>query len=128
MTWTDQRHHPQLIEPICQASLQRYRWAQDERSGVLLFSNPAHEEQRLNLTVRASYDDGETWPQDLVLHRGPSAYSDLAALANGAIACLYERGEETPYETITFARFSLEDLQHGSPSTPTEETAGDDDT
>lgn len=128
MTWTEQRHDPTLIEPICQASLQRARWASDELPGVLLFSNPAHESERLNLTVRASLDDGATWPHSLVLHPGPSAYSDLAVLAHGGAACLYERGDENPYETITLAHFSLEDLQHGSVPTSTEEAADDDDT
>jgi len=56
------------------------------------------------MTVRFSYDDGATWPVSQLLHAGPSAYSDLAALPDGRIACLYERGSAAaghPYETIT---------------------------
>ena len=44
------------------------------------------------MTVRASFDEGETWPASRVLHDGPSAYSDLAVLANRRAACLYEAG------------------------------------
>lgn len=64
----------------------------------------------MNLTVRASFDDGKTWPRKLVLHSGPSAYSDLAVLADGTAACLYERGDHAPYEQIAFVRFDLRDL------------------
>ncbi|HEV3258682.1 MAG TPA: hypothetical protein VG013_17535, partial [Gemmataceae bacterium] len=47
------------------------------------------------------------WPYARVLHAGPSAYSCLAVLPNGTVACLYERGDRHANETITFARFSL---------------------
>jgi len=45
-----------------------------------------------------------------VLHAGPSAYSDLAVLPNGEIACFYEAGETNPYESIVFVRFPLSSL------------------
>ena len=57
------------------------------------------------MTVRLSPDDGKTWPAALVLHPGPAAYSCLAVLPDGTVACLYERGDRRPYETITLARF-----------------------
>ena len=56
MTWTDQRHVPELVEPICQASLRSHS------PGVLLFSNPASAEGRKQMMLRASFDDGATWP------------------------------------------------------------------
>jgi sialidase-1 len=92
LTWRDQRLDPTLIEPICQASIQRYRWADGTKPGVILFSNPASQKGRRNVTVRASFDDAQTWPVSRVLHAGPGAYSDLAVLANGQIACLFEAG------------------------------------
>ncbi|MBI5691696.1 MAG: exo-alpha-sialidase, partial [Verrucomicrobia bacterium] len=104
-TWGEQRHVPELIEPICQASLRRFSWPADGRSGLLLFSNPAST-KRENLTVRRSYDEGETWRDPLVLHPGPAAYSCLVALSAEDAGCLYERGEKRPYERITFARFT----------------------
>jgi len=39
---------------------------------------------------------------------GPAAYSNLAALPGGTIGLLYEAGCVHPYETISFARFSVE--------------------
>ncbi len=103
MTWRDQRHDEELIEPICQAALVRYPGKGDR----LVFSNPASRESRCNLTVRLSDPAGGSWPHGKVLHPGPAAYSSLAVLSNETIACLYERGEDHSYETITLARFDL---------------------
>ena len=94
-----------LIEPVCQASILRLA----KGPGEILFSNPAST-KRERMTVKLSQDDGKTWPHALVLHAGPAAYSSLAVLPSGEIACLYERGERTAYETITLARFSREAL------------------
>jgi len=103
-TWRDQRVDPTRIEPICQASLRRLRWASDDRTGVLLFSNPASTKARVALTIRASEDDGATWPWSRVLHEGGSAYSCLVSLQDGTIGCLYEADD---YARIAFARFDL---------------------
>ena len=102
-----------LIEPVCQASLEALP------SGQLLFANPAST-RRECLTVRLSPDGGQSWPIARTLHRGPAAYSDLAALADGTVCCLYERGEGHPYETLTLARFNLAWLTAGSEETQTQ--------
>ena len=65
------------------------------------------------MTVRLSYDEGKTWPIARLIHAGPSAYSCLAALPNGEIGLLYEKGLDSPYESLSFARFSLEWLTDG---------------
>lgn len=100
-TWSPPQDAPALVEPVCQASLLRH-----EPARLLLFSNPAAK-TRVNLTVRASADDGRTWRDVAVLHPGPSAYSSLVALSDTEAGCLYERGDARPYEKITFARFSV---------------------
>lgn len=112
MTWSESQDDPQLTGPVCQASLLRYSWPDTGGRSRLLFSNPAATE-RIRMTVRLSYDEGESWPVSRLLHRGPSAYSSLAVLPHGTIACLYERGDESAYETITLARFSLDWLTRG---------------
>ncbi len=109
-TWTQQAHDPTLIEPTCQASIRRAGKFRGKHKRDLLFSNPAHETKRLNMTVRLSRDNGQTWPQSLVLFKSHSAYSDLAMLKNGQVACLYEHGDQNPYQTITFATMELEDI------------------
>ena len=105
-TWGDVYADPALIEPICQASIRRYSWPEGGGDRIL-FSNPAHAAQRCNMTVRLSEDGGRSWPYARCLHPGPSAYSCLAVLPDGEVACLYEAGQEHPYESIVFARFPL---------------------
>ena len=104
MTWGNQRHVPELIEPVCQASIRRISWPTTDRAGTILFSNPAGT-KRERLTIRASYDDGQTWPVSRVLDARPSAYSCLAALPDGSVGILYESGEKNPYQSVVFARF-----------------------
>ena len=91
-----------LVEPVCQASLLRWPFPVEGKKSVLLFANPVSK-QRERMTVRVSFDDGRTWPRQLTLHEGPSAYSCLAALDRDTLGCLYERGQEHPYEAIYLA-------------------------
>lgn len=112
-TWGDLRFDKALVEPVCQASLHRYTRPDTHDRSRLLFANPATADKRQRLAVRLSYDDGATWPVDKVLEEGPAAYSCLAHLPDGTIACLYERGQKDPYEKITLATFSLAWLTGG---------------
>ncbi|HHE72017.1 MAG TPA: exo-alpha-sialidase [Chloroflexi bacterium] len=111
-TWGPLYSDPTLIEPICQASIVGYAPG-GEMSDKLLFSNPAHREKRVNITVRLSNDGGQTWPARRTLYAGPSAYSCLTVLPDGDVACLYEAGVESPYEWLVFARFPLSWLVDG---------------
>lgn len=107
MTWSEVRHDPVLVEPICQASLVRYDLWPEGGQDSLLFSNPAHGRTgvRRDMTVRLSRDGGKTWPIERLLWPGPTAYSCLAVRHDGTVACLFEGGRENPYERIVFARF-----------------------
>ena len=107
--WSTPTFDETLWEPVCMAGFVGAPTA-------LLFSNPASLENnpkapagstgriRQNLTLRASQDGGKSWPNQLELEPGPSAYSDLAAAADGTILCLYENGAKSPYEKLTLAR------------------------
>lgn len=101
MTWTGQSHVPELADPICQASLRRLSWAGGGRQSVLLFANPAST-RRERMTLRASLDEGGTWPLSRLVDARPSAYSSLGILKDGRIGLLYEVGEKGPYERIVF--------------------------
>lgn len=114
VTWSAIHPAPELIEPICQASIRRYRWPEGDEPGLILFSNPAHETDRRNMTVRLSDDDGQTWSAGRTFHEGPSAYSCLAVLPNSDVGCLYEKGETHPYESIVLARFPINELIQAS--------------
>lgn len=91
-----------LPDPTCMASLVHHP------RGPLLFSNPASERQRKALTIRASTDGGKTWSAGRLLDPRPCAYSCLTVLADGRVGVLYECGDRSSYETLTFARFPLE--------------------
>jgi len=108
LTWSAIGYDPALVEPICQASFLRYTGQTAEDRSRLLFSNPAHPEpgRRRDMTVRMSEDEGRTWPVSRVLWPGPAAYSCLAVLPDGTIACLFEGGRESPYERIILGAFS----------------------
>jgi sialidase-1 len=104
VTWSPLEFDETLVEPVCQASLVSGVRPGRKPDGTLLFANPASA-KRERMTVRYSRDDGRSWPSSKVLHEGPAAYSSLAVLRDGAIGLLYERGDRTPYERLTFARF-----------------------
>lgn len=95
LTWTAPQNPPKLIEPVCQGSMIRLTWPGERDVSRLLFSNPADEKRRRNLTVRLSRDEGKTWPVAKTLHAGFAAYSCLVALPDGQTGCLYERGEKS---------------------------------
>jgi len=102
-----------LPEPICQGSLLSLPAiagapVDAQPSDRALFANPASSTARRDLTLRSSEDGGRSWTVLRSLYAGPAAYSDLAVTADGAtVLCLYERGAESPYETLTLARLSL---------------------
>jgi len=112
LTWSKTHHDDNLTCPQCLASTLRYSWPEQGRSR-LLFANPADRSNRINMTVRLSYDEGRSWPVSRQIFAGPSAYSCLARLPNGGVGLLYERGDKHRYEKLTFARFTLKWLERG---------------
>lgn len=103
--WSDTRADTTLIEPVCQGSLIQYDYPGKKK--FMVFSNPASTTSRTNMTVRLSYDNGKTWPLSKVLYSGPSAYSNVAVLPDGNIACLFEAGYTKAYEGIVFEEIEL---------------------
>jgi sialidase-1 len=88
-------------DPTCMASLVSHP------KGPLLFSNPNSATQRVALTIRTSTDDGKTWSDGRMLDSRPCAYSCLTVLKDGSIGVLYECGDKSTIETLSFARFPL---------------------
>lgn len=102
-TWSEVERHPDLPEPICQASMIA---VEDGRR--LVFSNPASATARVAMTVRTSEDGGRDWSDGVLIHPGPSAYSSLVALDRDRVACLHEGGDTHPYEWIRCTVVPLE--------------------
>lgn len=103
LSWSAATDAEALIEPVCQASLLRYSGAGGAYpNGILLFSNPAST-TRDHMTVRASFDDGQTWPVSRLIYEGSAAYSSLVRLSDGRIGLLYERDDygQIVYSVVT---------------------------
>lgn len=94
-----------LIEPNCMASLINVK------SGIgsfLLFSNPADVSERRNMTVKASFDEGLSWPEEhqILLNENPGfGYSCLTQLQDGAIGIVYEGISELFFQKIPLNEF-----------------------
>lgn len=86
-----------LTEPTCMASLYRHKYISSEghEASVLLFCNPDHYRFRQNMTLKASFDDGATWPESNQVvfdeTRG-SGYSSITSVDNDTVGILYESG------------------------------------
>jgi sialidase-1 len=126
-TWSDIYQHPQLISPGgqfvgysggCQASMLRYTLAGRQDRNRLIFTNPANRypfgaEGRINMTIRLSYDEAESWSFERQLHSRWSAYSCLTLLDDLSIGSLYSWGDTKRYQRIIFERINLPWLTYG---------------
>jgi sialidase-1 len=108
-TWSACAPDKSLIEPTCQGSLLCYN------ASTLLFTNPAHTKARKMLCLSVSYDHGTSWRKKIVLHKGHAAYSDMAALDNGDVVCIYETGRFWPYGGIAFMNIMSNNFINDSP-------------
>ncbi len=89
-TWTEHAtSRSALPEPVCMASIIENPY----QAGMLLFSNPATEKGRNNITIKASLNDGDSWPEDLqvLLDEGTGwGYSCLTMINEREVGILYE--------------------------------------
>lgn len=105
------RPEPELIDPGCNGSIIRYTSIKDGyRKNRLLFSNAKMKKGRQNMTVRISYDEGETWTEGKTIYPGSAAYSSMTVLDNGHIGLFFEKDY---YTENLFVSFSLEWLTDG---------------
>ena len=126
--WSQPRFDEALLEPICMGAIARLSDTTTGDKNRLIYAAP-HKlptvpgkvtlADRKDLSVKLSYDEGQTWPVNKRLEAGPSGYSDLAVLADGTMLCLYGRGKEegrAMYKngSLRLARFNLEWLTDGA--------------
>lgn len=122
--WSEPEFDNGLLEPICFGSIIGF-------NDGIVFANPGVLERtmqggpasrgigpevrgrpfdRKNLTVRLSEDDCRSWSASRLLEDGPSGYSDLAAMSDGTLLCLYECGMvDRMYDDryLRLARFNM---------------------
>lgn len=97
-TWTE---HPSsrsaLIEPVCMGSLITYPENRTtEEASWLFFSNPASTDTRNNITIKASSDQGHTWPEahQVLLDAGTGwGYSCMTVIDEKHLGILYESSQ-----------------------------------
>ncbi|MER5912611.1 sialidase family protein [Streptomyces sp. NPDC001982] len=94
-----------LTAPVCQASVLQLR-----DPDLLLCSGPGDARFRALMTLRASTDGGTTWRPVHTADGLPAAYSDLVRVDRDTVGLLYETGDFSAYETITFRRVPVADL------------------
>lgn len=101
----------ELTDPGNNGSIIRYSsLSNGDDKNRLLFSNCNSPDSRENLTVRISYDEGQTWSAGKTIYAGEAAYSDMTVLENGEIGIFFEKDD---YTENVFARFSLGWLTEG---------------
>jgi len=133
--WSQPRFDETLLEPICMGGIVRYSTQETGGKNRILFSNPHNlgkekgkeepgkSRDRKNVSVKLSYDEGQTWPVNKTIEPGPSMYSDIAVTQSGIILCFYgSSGGTTGLNKfagarLTLARFNLEWLTDGADST-----------
>jgi sialidase-1 len=106
-TWSAWKTQPDLPDPICQASVIR---ADDENVSRLIFINPTSN-FRTNMTVKISYNNGQTWPITRQIQGWLGGYSSLCVTKDGMIASLQEfQGVNLSIEpaiSIWFRKFNI---------------------
>ncbi|RAV29610.1 sialidase [Sinomicrobium soli] len=110
-TWSE---HPTsrgaLIEPACMASIHKHEYFEGgEKKSILLFSNPNSRTARDHMTIKVSFDDGQTWPEAywLLLDKGKGrGYSCLTSVDEETIGILYEGSKAD----MVFQKIALSDL------------------
>ena len=116
-TWSTPQPINGLPDPSDNGSLIVLGQAADECGprAALLASSNLDLSLRRNTALSISHDGGETWPHQLVLQPGSSAYSCAAQLPNGRIGVLYEKDA---YTRITFTSVDLAEIEESGPADP----------
>ena len=98
-TWSNPTNCDALPDPICQGSILTTKILDKT---VVISCNASSAISRINLTLKASTDDGITWSNGYVVNPGFSAYSDISMLQSGEIGVLYENSSSSKYDRISF--------------------------
>jgi sialidase-1 len=108
-TWDQQYFEPSLPDPVCQGSI--ISLMDSKGNFILAHSNNADVENRNNLSLKFSFDQGKTWPKTILLdaveNPGKSsytAYSDMVVLKENTIGIIYEKNN---YSEIVFKAISF---------------------
>ncbi|HPR26960.1 sialidase family protein [Lentimicrobium sp.] len=100
-----------LTEPNCMASLIPANVKTGRKTiPVLFFSNPSHASERKNMTIKASADEGNTWPpenQILLNEETGFGYSCLTITKDKCVGILYEGDRELFFQKIPVTELNI---------------------
>ncbi len=108
-TWTEHpTSHSALIEPTCMASILKHRYQEKGKNkSIIVFCNPDSKLERVNITLKVSRDDAETWGRKVLLDEGRGrGYSCMTSIDDDTIGVLYESSQAD----LVFQRVSLKEL------------------
>ncbi|HEY4416499.1 MAG TPA: sialidase family protein [Verrucomicrobiae bacterium] len=119
LTWgalfTNTTNPAVIPDPQCQGSILRLTTTNDNPAhpaSRIVFANCDHAgTSRVAMTLRISYDEGQTWPVSNLVYAGTSGYSALTKLANGQVGLLHEVNN---YARIDFVSRSVGVISGGS--------------
>jgi sialidase-1 len=105
-TWDEAYFEAALPDPVCQGSILQI----GKRNGktILAHSNASDPKDRNNLTLKISFDEGETWEKSITIDSADdpgklpwTAYSDLLIVDEQSVGVLYEQDN---YSKIIFKK------------------------
>jgi sialidase-1 len=70
----------------------------------LFYSYPDDYYSRAKMSLARSTDNGETFPNKILIYAGPSGYSDLGLLSKGDVLLLFENGAVEYDQRITLVQ------------------------
>ncbi len=110
-TWsTHPTNNSALQEPNCMASLIATDLpARRKKQQVLFFSNPNNKNARTNMTIKASLDDGHTWPENMQTELYAPAgfgYSCLTMVDGRTVGIIYEGTRNLIFQKIPIAEIT----------------------
>lgn len=79
---------------------------------TVVYSGPASLDERAQMTLRVSYDEGASWAKSRALWEAGASYSDLAAVPGG-VGIIFENGEATFADRISFSNVPLAWIEDG---------------
>ena len=109
--WTEHESSGHALpEPVCNASLITHVLTDGKQERkILIFANPNDHYSRKRMTIKVSWDEGKTWPDDghlLLDEGGGRGYPSLTSIDPHTIGILYEGSQAD----LVFQRIKIEDL------------------
>lgn len=110
-TWKEHStSYKTLTEPTCMASIHKHLYHNGKKS-LLAFFNPNSYKARNQLTLKLSFDEGNTWPKEhwlLLDEWGGAGYSCITTIDENTLGIVYEgSGAHLIFQQIKLSDFKI---------------------